>query len=306
MTKKKLPGTRYKQGNVNSKRSNRIVFIALFIIVTAILLYRQDGFRITPLLPLDGEIVVHFIDVGQGHSVLVQSNENAVLIDGGPPAALSVLVQYLEAAGVTTIDYVIATHPHADHIGGLAGVLDRFYVQNVWMPDVLHDTAAFERFLDAIERNGLAEHTYFIQAGDYLQAGIIQMTAVAPNSSGHRNLNNYSIVLRMQYGQRSFLFTGDIESIAEHEIVNIGWLIQADVLQIPHHGSQTSSTAVFLDTVRPNWAVIQSMAGNQFGHPHQSVLDRLNARGIRILRTDEMGTIVIATNGADVWLVSGY
>ena len=271
--------------------------VVCFILVALVLMMIQQP---PAVAPLDGEIRIHFIDVGQGDSILVHSRDHAVLIDAGPTAAGQGLAAYLDHFGITVLDYVVATHPHADHIGGMPPVLDRFEVIELWVPDVSHDTATFERFLDAVERNGLEITT--VQAGATLSAGPIQMTAVAPIRSGHSNLNDYSIVLHMQYGNTSFLFTGDAEAVSENEMVASGRNLRADVLSVGHHGSRTSSTDSFLDAVMPSAAIIQVGAGNQFGHPHQEVLDRLAVRGIRVLRTDEMGTIVLSTDGVDIYL----
>ena len=278
----------------------QIMVAAFFIFAVFILVTNIHRIRPDVNLPAGDEIRVHFLDVGQGDSIFIQSADNAILIDAGPVAAAQGLVAYLEHFGITVLDYVVATHPHADHIGGMAAVLDRFEVRELWTPDVAHDTATFERFLDAVERNGLEITT--VQAGDTLSAGLIQMTAVAPSNSGHSNLNNYSIVLHMQYGSTSFLFTGDAESISENEMIASGYNLYADVLKVGHHGSRTSSTDMFLDAVTPFAAVIQVGAGNQFGHPHLDVLDRFAERDIRVLRTDELGTIVMSTDGVNIYL----
>jgi competence protein ComEC len=272
----------------------------MMVMAAFLMLTRGNLIQPATIAPLEGEILVHFIDVGQGDSILVQSENHAVLIDAGPAAASKNLTGYLEFLGIRSLDYVVATHPHSDHIGSMPEILDRFQVWNLWMPDVAHDTAAFEDFLDAVERNNLEITT--VQAGDTISAGPIRMTAVAPNSSGHDNLNDYSIVLHMQHGGTAFLFTGDAEALSEAEMLAAGWNLQAGILKAGHHGSRTSSTAAFLDAVGAEAAVISVGAGNQFGHPHQEVLDRLSERDMVVMRTDERGTIVIATDGVNFHL----
>ena len=284
----------------NMRSFHRIVTIICLILVFGTFIIAQMRHEPTAPPPAEGEIRIHFIDVGQGDSILVQSTEHAVLIDAGPTVIGPGLASYLEQMGITVLNYVVATHPHADHIGGMPDILDRIRIMELWMPDTAHDTVTFERFLDAIERNNLEITT--IQAGATLSAGPIQMTAVAPNSGGHENLNNYSIVLHMRHGQTSFLFTGDAEAISEREMIAAGWDLRADVLKVGHHGSRTSSTDEFLDAVDPFAAVIMLGADNQFGHPHQEVLDRFDERGIRIMRTDELGTIVLFTDGVEIYL----
>lgn len=276
--------------------NQRLMAVLIFIVVGFIVWLNYQDTAVT--VP-QGEIWVHFIDVGQGDSILVQSADNAVLIDAGPTAAGQVIINYLVGLGIETLDYVVATHPHLDHIGGMPMVLDRFEVREMWMPDVAHDTDAFERLLDTIERNNLEITT--IQAGANLSAGIIQMNAVAPVRSGYGNLNDYSIVLRMQHGQTSFLFTGDAETISENEMVASGVNLRSTVLNAGHHGSRTSSTDAFLDAVDPYFAVISAGADNQFNHPHPEVLERFYQRGIDVFRTDEMGTIVFFTDGVDIY-----
>ena len=298
MAKIKYMRHKPKSRKRRSSGLNQRFFTLICILLTAVLIFITQ--QQPDLSPIDGEIRVHFIDVGQGDSILVQSSDHAVLIDAGPPAAGQNLVVYLEELGIRTLDYVVATHPHSDHIGGMSRVLDRFFVHELWMPDVSHNTATFEQFLDAIERNNLEITT--VQAGDILSAGPIRMTAVSPNRSGYSNLNDYSIVLHMQYGRTSFLFTGDAEALSENEMIAAGWNLQANVLNVGHHGSRTSTTDSFLNAVYPQIAVISLAAGNQFNHPHPEVLERLAQRGIEVLRTDELGTIVMSTDGDYIYL----
>jgi len=272
-----------------------LLFIA--IVVVAFQHIRQQQFDIPP----EGEIRVHFIDVGQGDSILVQSRHNNILIDAGLPAAAGIIVAYLERLGINSLDYVIATHPHSDHIGGMPAILDRFTIHNFWMPNVIHETAAFERLLEALERN----HIYIttVEVNARINVGIINMIVVSPLAKvSHANLNDHSIVLHMSYGNTSFLFTGDAEVPAEMQMITKP--IRASVLKVGHHGSRTSTNEAFLDAVMPQVAVISLGANNQFGHPHRYVIARLEERGIKILRTDELGTIVISTDGESLFLYS--
>ena len=276
--------------------------IMLFCIALVVLIFnRVRVYQIEQNLPPEGEIRVHFIDVGQGDSTLIQSRNANVLIDAGPPAAAGALAAYIEALGISTIDYVVATHPHSDHIGGMPAILDRFAVQNFWMPDVTHETASFERMLDAIERNGIAITT--VETGARIDVDIIQMLVLSPAPGiVKNNLNDYSIVLHMTYGSTAFLFTGDAEAPVEARIAASHIPVRANILKAGHHGSRTSSTDIFLDAVAPQITVVSAGAGNQFGHPHRDVLERFESRNIKILRTDELGTIIISTNGETLFL----
>jgi len=249
------------------------------------------------------EIRVHFIDVGQGDNILIQSKDNAVLIDAGERTAERTVVNYLESLGITRLDCVIATHPHSDHIGGLPGVFNSFEVLRIIMPNVLHSTATFENLLEAIENSGLKFEPPV--PGAIIKAGIIEMTVLAPNSENYSNLNDYSIILRLEYGQTAFLFAGDAEFVSERETLAGGLELSANVLKVAHHGSRGSTGDAFLNAVNPQAAVIFCASGNSYNHPHTEILDKLNEKKITVLRTDEYGTIVIGTDGTNVYLFDG-
>jgi len=285
-------------------RNNRSFFMVMVILLIFAVMFHFYGERFfpesVPTIPAQGEIFVHFIDVGQGNATLIQSRDHAVLIDGGEPRYGQQILAYLRNAGVQRLDYVVATHPHSDHIGGLIHVLGNLDVGRVAMPDATHNTVAFENFLAAIENHDIP--VTFPAAGGRLSAGFIQLDVLAPTAGSHTDLNNASIVLRMEHGYTSFLFTGDAESVSEQRMVNNGLPLQSMVLLVGHHGSRTSTTQVFLDAVDPMVAVISAGANNIHGHPHRDVVDRLNAAGIRILRTDERGHILFTTDGNNLRL----
>ena len=268
-----------------------MVFVLAFALIYTFL------FTDTGLTPGDNEIIVAFLDVGQGDSILIWSRDNAVLIDGGEFARRDTVLRYLRQAGITRLCYVIATHPHSDHIGGLIGVLSRVEVGQVLMPDVVHTTTTFENFLAVIGNNQIP--TAAPEPGQRFTAGIIDFTVLAP-LPGHRNLNDASIVVRLQHGDTSFMFTGDMEAAGERALVASGQYLRSDVLKIGHHGSRTSTSEAFLDAVGPMAAVIQVGGNNRFGHPHPYVMERLYERGIGVFRTDLMGTVFMASDGERV------
>jgi competence protein ComEC len=268
---------------------NNIVRAVLAFLALAFFAF-AGGHDLPPLAK--DEIRVYFIDVGQADAILIQSDRNAVLIDGGERKTQEKLVSYLEAAGVTVLDYVVATHPHSDHIGGLAAVVRKFDVKDVLMPDAISNTATFEGLLAAIEEKDLSITVPSV--GDKITAGIIKFTVLAPGKN-LKGLNNASIVLRMEHGKTAFLFTGDAETQSEALMLKSGLELRANVLKAGHHGSRTSSSAAFLDAVRPEMVVVTCGSGNSYGHPHKEFLERINqpGRNITLLRTDEKGTIVM-------------
>jgi beta-lactamase superfamily II metal-dependent hydrolase len=250
-------------------------------------------------IPEDGEIRVYFLNVGQGDSILLQTDENAVLIDAGEYSVRRELLSYLRDAGITTLDYLIATHPHEDHIGGMVPVLDNFKVNNVVLTEAPGTSKAYESFLEFVEDQNIP--VTFPQPGDVISAGLIELNVIAPLSDYSDDLNNASLVLRMLFGDTAFLFTGDAERPSEQDMLDAGSTVHANILKIGHHGSSTATTPEFLDAVNPAVAVISCGSVNSYGHPHEEVLSLLTERDIQILRTDENGTIILSTDGTQVY-----
>lgn len=246
---------------------------------------------------------VHFIDVGQGDSILIQfpSGQN-MLIDAGEDQ--NTVKAYITNQGIKKLDHVIATHPHADHIGGMANVIKSFEIGKVYMPKTTHTTKTYENLLLAIKDKGLKITTS--KAGLNIDVGTgVEAKLVAPNSENYANLNDYSAVLRVKYGNTAFLFTGDAEATSEAEMINSGHALKSDVLKVGHHGSNSSTTTTFLKAVSPKYAVISAGKGNSYGHPHQETLARLNDSGIEIYRTDESGTIIAESDGTVITFNKG-
>jgi beta-lactamase superfamily II metal-dependent hydrolase len=247
---------------------------------------------------------VHFIDVGQADSILIKvpTGEN-MLIDAGNNGDSELLDKYLKAQGIEKIDVAVGTHPHEDHIGSLDTVINNFDVKKVYMPKYAHTTKTFEDVLLAIKNKGLKISTPI--PGDTFNLGEAKFSILAPNGDNYKSINDYSIVLRMEYGNNSFLFTGDSEDLSEKEILEKKYNVQADVLKVAHHGSTTSTSDEFLNAVSPEFAVISCGEGNDYGHPHKEIVSKLNKKGIKILRTDELGTIVINSDGENLTLENG-
>jgi len=246
-----------------------------------------------------GELTVTFIDVGQGDSALVRhSDGTTMLIDAGDRGLGPQIIAYLRGIGVYRIDYLVGTHPHADHIGGMEEIVRQMEIGQILMPNVQHDTRTFERLMDAIYEQGLTVRTP--RPGERIAIGGAEVTILSSARPSGTNINNDSIIMKVRFGEHSFIFTGDAEHLAEGALVNKGINISATVLDAGHHGSRTSTGQEFLNAVSPQIVVIQVGADNGHGHPHREVRDRLAETGARVYRTDINGTIIITTNGADL------
>lgn len=255
-----------------------------------------------------GTLEVYFFDVGQGDSELIRlpGGEN-ILIDAGTSSTEDELVGELRSLGAETLDLVVATHPHADHIGGMAAVMDAFDVRQVVMPRISESdtptTKTYENLLQSIADKGLTI-TPAEPGDELLSSGGAVLTVLAPNGEDCGDLNNYSVVLRLTYGEDSFLFTGDAEEESEEEMLSLNWPLTATVLKCGHHGSETSTSPAFLDAVSPQYAVISCGVDNDYGHPDAVTLEKLEAAGAEVFRTDRQGTILASTDGSGVTMTA--
>ena len=310
-------GKRYAK---RTRRRPAWVGVLALLVVAAAGILRYLGVDWNTLLPAgagapaasqtapEGTLQVYYFDVGQADSELIclPTGEH-ILIDAGTSSTQEELVRQLRSLGAETLDLVVATHPHADHIGGMAAVLEALTVEQIVMP-VTSDsstptTQTYETLLDAIEAEGLTVTP--AQAGEEIwNGGGASLQVLAPNAQSYGDLNDYSVVLRLAYGADSFLFTGDAEETSEEEMLSRGWTLNATVLKCGHHGSETSTSQPFLDAVRPQYAVISCGVDNDYGHPDQVTLDRLEAAGAEVFRTDLQGTIVAFTEGSGVTMTA--
>ena len=237
----------------------------------------------------DGAMTVHFIDVGQGDSLLAESDGHFLLVDAGENDQGDTVIAYLREAGVTSLDYVIGTHPHSDHIGGLDDVIRAFDVKAVILPPVAHTTKTFEDVLDAVQEKNLALTQP--KPGDSYALGDAAFTILAPQADYGDDLNNWSVGIRLACAEGALVACGDAEAQAEEDIAASGLTLSADVLKVGHHGSSTSTSNAFLQAVSPAWAVISCGEGNSYGHPHEETLKKLEDAGVSVLRTDLLGDI---------------
>ena len=249
-------------------------------------------------VPLEeGEMAVHFLDVGQGDAIFAElPGGKTMLIDAAEPDRGDGIIGYLLGRGCSRIDYLVATHPHADHIGSMAYIVRYFEIGEVWMPHAAANTALFEDLLAAIREKNLPVHEG--KAGECVfETEDCRAEILAPSVTDEENLNNCSIVLRLDHGEASFLFTGDAE---EQELNSISSDVSADVLKSAHHGSSNGNPWHFLQRVSPSVAVISCGKGNDYGHPHRSTLAYLEALNAHIYRTDLDGTVTVRTDGRQI------
>ena len=240
-------------------------------------------------------LIVYFIDVGQADSILIKNQDDTLLIDAGNNEDGQDVVNFIKGKGITKLNYVIGTHPHEDHIGGLDDVINSdIQIEKVLMPKMQTNTKTFEDVLDAIQNKGLKITAP--KKGDTYTLGDASLEVMTDSIENKKNLNLSSITLLMKYGNNSFLFMGDAETKNEEAR---SWP-QTNVLKVGHHGSNTSSSEDFLKQINPTYAVIMAGKNNSYGLPKQKILDRLAKIGAKVYRTDEEGTIMMISNGNNI------
>ena len=279
----------------------------LFLVLLAIListltigcnLFAPDSNKNTQID--SNKMLVHYIDVGQGDSILIQVNNKNLLIDAGPNSDKKKLLNYLSALNLETLDYVIATHPHEDHIGNMDNVINDYNVLAFYSPKVQSTTKTFEKMVESLKSKNLKINV--IKKGtDSIDLGEnTKVTVFSPNKDSYEDLNNYSPVMKIEYGKTSFLFTGDAQKDVEKEILATNEDISADVLKVGHHGSSTSTTNDFLKKVNPSLGVISVGQDNSYNHPNDDTIKRLNENKVTVYRTDKDGTVVLSSDGSKI------
>ena len=244
---------------------------------------------------------IYFMDVGQADATIISCGDMALMIDGGNSGDSSLIYSMLRnVLGIEHIDYMIATHPHEDHVGGLSGALNACSVDMLYTSVLEYDSKAFNSLLYYAQRQNTA--ILIPQPGDTFYIGSARVEILSPIRE-YRNYNDMSIVAKITYGDTRFLFTGDIEWDAEHDMIDAGIDLSADVLKVAHHGSNSSSSYVFLREVMPAYAIISVGEGNSHGHPTEEVLSRLRDVGATVMRTDEMGTIECISDGNTITIL---
>ena len=290
--------------NFKKKLSGLVAIIVLFIVIWQGVTRLVPNTDVTPHPATGGNLLVaEFLDVDQADCELIFLPDGKILlIDAGNRGDGEEIVAYLKGKNISKIDYVVATHPHADHIGGMSDVIDSFEIGKIFVPRVASSdvptTKTYEDFLTSVQNKGLKlsaakAGTTLFEGADY------KADCFAPCSEDYKELNDYSVVIKLSYGIHSFLFTGDAEILSENEMLNAGYNLNSDVIKLGHHGSHSSSSEEFLKAVSPRYAVISCGEGNDYGHPHDETINTLlNLKGTpKTLRTDLDKTIIFKADG---------
>lgn len=242
-----------------------------------------------------GEMTVHFLDVGQGLSIFVQSGEETLLYDGGDKSSSSFVVSYLKEQKVKEIDYLISSHYDEDHVSGLVGCLNTFKVKKVIGADYVHDSGIYESFMEGVRKQGL--EVCHPKVGECFPFGTGTFTILSPAEINEKDSNENSVAVKLTNGDNAFLFMGDAEYKSEERILDSKIDLECDVLSVGHHGSASSTSWDFLEAAVPEYAVISCGAGNPYGHPDADTMEKLEAMEIEVYRSDKQGTVLCTTDG---------
>ena len=296
--------------NGKSGQKKRISPLATIIGLIVLVVASKFGINLTDVIPneattptyqetiqpaqnVDGQLVVHMIDVGQADCFLLVQDGKTALVDCGTRSTGKDAVAYLQELGVTNLDYVIGTHPHDDHMGGMYDVITSFDIGTVVIPDSRNGEITanwYMKLMNELQTGGYEIH--YAEKGDIFNLNDATMQVLSAETDVS-NTNNYSIVLKVSFGQMDMIMTGDAETEIEEKILESGVDIDAEILKLGHHGSDTSSSDAFLDAVSPEYGLISSKVGNKYEHPIKSTMEKLKARNVEVYRTDECGSVVM-------------
>ena len=274
------------------KKQNRFVTFILSVLLALTLVL--PGSAVTAKADGQGNMAVHFIDVGQGLAILVQSGGENLLYDGGNRSHADEVVQYLKNQQVETINYMISSHYDEDHLGGLVKCLDNFEVGHVLGSDYVHTSDLFNTFMNTATAHAIIVE--YPSVGDTYEFGTGSFTVMAPDGIS-QNSNDNSVVIRLVNGNNSFMFMGDAEETSEQDMISTGMNLDCDVLSLGHHGSASSTSWDLLEATSPSWAVISCGLNNSYGHPAEETMGKLSDMDIPVFRTDDQGTVIALSDG---------
>lgn len=274
------------------KKQNRFVTFILSVLLALTLVL--PGSAVTAKADGQGNMAVHFIDVGQGLAILVQSGGENLLYDGGNRSHADEVVQYLKNQQVETINYMISSHYDEDHLGGLVKCLDNFEVDHVLGSDYVHTSDLFNTFMNTATAHAIIVE--YPSVGDTYEFGTGSFTVMAPDGIS-QNSNDNSVVIRLVNGNNSFMFMGDAEETSEQDMISTGMNLDCDVLSLGHHGSASSTSWDLLEAASPSWAVISCGLNNSYGHPAAETMGKLSDMDISVFRTDDQGTVIALSDG---------
>ncbi|HHL2033193.1 ComEC/Rec2 family competence protein [Clostridium perfringens] len=276
--------------------------ISSIIGIIVVLLAGYFGIDLTQdsKVPKDSELMISYMDVGQGDAEYIKVNGNDILIDAGPRSNSKELLEQLKAKNIDDFELVIATHPHEDHIGGMVDVFKEYEVKAFYSPKITHTTKTYENLVKAVKDEGLK--TKELKGGMIIDLGEgAKFEVFTPQKSEYEELNDYSPIMKLSFGDTSYLFTGDAEKLAEEEaLAKYKTSLDSDVIKFGHHGSSSSSSNAFIEAVSPKYGIISCAKDNKYGHPHRETLDIIKKYNIKTFRTDTDGEIILTSDGKSI------
>ncbi|EPB8153317.1 ComEC/Rec2 family competence protein [Clostridium perfringens] len=276
--------------------------ISSIIGIIVVLLAGYFGIDLTQdsKVPKDSKLMISYMDVGQGDAAYIKVNGNDILIDAGPRSNSKELLEQLKAKNIDDFELVIATHPHEDHIGGMVDVFKEYEVKSFYSPKITHTTKTYENLVKAVKDEGLK--TKELKGGMVIDLGEgAKFEVFTPQKSEYEELNDYSPIMKLSFGDTSYLFTGDAEKLAEEEaLAKYKTSLDSDVIKFGHHGSSSSSSNAFIEAVSPKYGIISCAKDNKYGHPHRETLDIIKKYNIKTFRTDTDGEIILTSDGKSI------